>query len=44
VNRLLNLNGHRSVGGFRASICNAMPDRGVDELAEHMRDFARSAA
>ena len=40
---LVNLKGHRSVGGFRASIYNAMPDEGVHELAEYMRDFARSA-
>jgi phosphoserine aminotransferase len=40
---LVNLKGHRSVGGFRASIYNAMPDEGVDELAEYMRDFARRA-
>jgi len=40
---LVNLKGHRSVGGMRASIYNAMPDEGVDELAEYMRDFARSA-
>jgi phosphoserine aminotransferase len=40
---LVNLKGHRSVGGFRASIYNAMPDEGVDELTEYMRDFARSA-
>lgn len=40
---LMNLKGHRSVGGFRASIYNAMPDEGVDELAEYMRDFARRA-
>jgi phosphoserine aminotransferase len=40
---LMNLKGHRSVGGFRASIYNAMPDEGVEELAEYMRDFARSA-
>ena len=37
---LVNLKGHRSVGGMRASIYNAMPDEGVDELAEFMRDFA----
>jgi phosphoserine aminotransferase len=29
-------------GGLRASIHNAMPDEGVDELAGLMRDFARS--
>ncbi len=40
---LLNLKGHRSVGGFRASIYNAMPDEGVDELAGYMREFARTA-
>jgi phosphoserine aminotransferase len=40
---LMNLKGHRSVGGFRASIYNAMPDEGVEELTEYMRDFARSA-
>ncbi len=40
---LVNLKGHRSVGGFRASIYNAMPDEGVDELVDYMRDFARSA-
>jgi phosphoserine aminotransferase len=40
---LVNLKGHRSVGGVRASIYNAMPDEGVEELAEYMRDFARSA-
>ena len=40
---LVNLKGHRSVGGFRASIYNAMPDEGVDELAEYMRDFAYRA-
>jgi phosphoserine aminotransferase len=40
---LMNLKGHRSVGGFRASIYNAMPDEGVEELTEYMRDFARDA-
>ena len=40
---LLNLKGHRSVGGMRASIYNAMPDEGVDELVGFMRDFAASA-
>jgi phosphoserine aminotransferase len=40
---LVNLKGHRSVGGMRASIYNAMPDEGVDELVAFMRDFARSA-
>jgi phosphoserine aminotransferase len=40
---LVNLKGHRSVGGMRASIYNAMPDEGVDELAGFMRDFAEDA-
>jgi len=34
-----NLKGHRSVGGMRASIYNAMPMEGVQKLAEFMRDF-----
>ena len=34
------LKGHRSVGGIRASIYNAMPKRGVDALVEFMREFA----
>ncbi|HKL26811.1 MAG TPA: 3-phosphoserine/phosphohydroxythreonine transaminase [Desulfuromonadales bacterium] len=33
------LKGHRSVGGIRASIYNAMPMAGVDALADFMRDF-----
>lgn len=36
---LVNLRGHRSVGGLRASIYNAMPEEGVDALIEFMRDF-----
>jgi phosphoserine aminotransferase len=38
---LTNLEGHRSVGGMRASIYNAMPLAGVDALVDFMRDFAR---
>ncbi len=38
---LLNLQGHRSVGGMRASIYNAMPEEGVDKLLEFMSDFER---
>ena len=34
------LKGHRSVGGMRASIYNAMPEAGVDALIEFMADFA----
>ena len=36
---LVNLEGHRSVGGFRASIYNAMPIEGIDALIAFMRDF-----
>lgn len=36
---LVGLKGHRSVGGMRASIYNAMPEAGVDALIEFMRDF-----
>jgi phosphoserine aminotransferase len=38
---LVNLEGHRSVGGFRASIYNAMPESGVDALIDLMAEFAR---
>ncbi len=38
---LVNLKGHRSVGGMRASIYNAMPVEGCRRLAEFMKDFAR---
>jgi phosphoserine aminotransferase len=38
---LLNLEGHRSVGGMRASLYNAMPAEGVAALVDFMRDFAR---
>ena len=34
-----NLKGHRTVGGMRASIYNAMPIEGVEKLVEFMRDF-----
>ena len=34
-----NLKGHRSVGGIRASIYNAMPEEGVDCLIEYMKAF-----
>ncbi len=35
------LKGHRSVGGMRASIYNAMPEAGVDTLIAYMADFAK---
>ena len=37
---LVNLKGHRSVGGMRASIYNAMPIEGVEKLVEFMKKFA----
>jgi phosphoserine aminotransferase len=36
---LTNLKGHRSVGGMRASIYNAVPEAAVDALIEFMHDF-----
>ena len=38
---LTNLKGHRSVGGMRASIYNAMPLGGVQALVDFMADFER---
>lgn len=38
---LINLEGHRSVGGMRASIYNAMPLEGVAALVAFMKDFER---
>jgi phosphoserine aminotransferase len=38
---LLALKGHRSVGGMRASIYNAMPQEGVDALVNFMSDFEK---
>jgi phosphoserine aminotransferase len=38
---LVQLKGHRSVGGMRASIYNAMPESGVDALIAYMQEFAR---
>ena len=37
---LLQLRGHKSVGGMRASLYNAMPLAGVEALVDHMREFA----
>ncbi len=38
---LSTLKGHRSVGGMRASLYNAMPEAGVDALIAFMKDFER---
>ena len=37
----INLKGHRSVGGFRASIYNALPIESVQVLVDTMKEFAR---
>ena len=39
-----NLKGHRSVGGMRASIYNAMPTEGVEKLVAFMKDFEEKHA
>ncbi len=41
--RLVGLKGHRSVGGVRASLYNALPEAAVDALVDWMREFARQA-
>jgi phosphoserine aminotransferase len=41
---LLTLKGHRSVGGMRASIYNAMPEAGVDALIGFMKEFEKKHA
>ncbi|MGB9430168.1 MAG: 3-phosphoserine/phosphohydroxythreonine transaminase [Gammaproteobacteria bacterium] len=41
---LVGLAGHRSVGGLRASLYNAMPETGVRALTDFMREFERSRA
>ncbi len=38
---LVNLGGHRTVGGMRASIYNAMPEEGVDTLIAFMQKFEK---
>ena len=40
----VNLKGHRTVGGMRASIYNAMPIEGVEKLVEFMREFEKKNA
>jgi phosphoserine aminotransferase len=39
---LLQLKGHKSVGGMRASLYNAMTDAGVDALIDYLRDYEKS--
>lgn len=41
---LMNLKGHRSVGGMRASIYNAVPEAAVTALVDFMKDFAQRNA
>lgn len=41
-NGMITLKGHRSLGGIRASIYNAMPVEGVQTLADFMKDFAQN--
>ncbi|MDO4513706.1 MAG: 3-phosphoserine/phosphohydroxythreonine transaminase [Lachnospiraceae bacterium] len=38
----VNLKGHRTVGGMRASIYNAMPIEGVEKLVEFMKEFEKA--
>jgi phosphoserine aminotransferase len=38
---MVQLRGHRSVGGMRASIYNAMPLEGVQRLVDYMKEFER---
>lgn len=42
--QLVGLKGHRSVGGMRASIYNAMPMEGVEKLVDFMAEFAKKNA
>ena len=41
---MVNLGGHRSVGGLRASVYNGMPMEGAARLAEFMRNFQANNA
>jgi len=40
----MNIKGHKSVGGMRASIYNAMPLEGVHALVTYMREFEKESA
>ena len=41
ANGFVNIKGHRSVGGMRASIYNAMPTEGIEKLVAFMEDFEK---
>ncbi len=41
VQGIVNIKGHRSVGGMRASIYNAMPIEGINTLIEVMKQFEK---
>jgi phosphoserine aminotransferase len=41
-NHMVQLKGHRVVGGMRASIYNAMPIEGVQALVAYMKEFERT--
>jgi phosphoserine aminotransferase len=41
---MIQLKGHRSVGGMRASIYNAMPIEGVKALVQYMQEFEKQHA
>ncbi len=41
---MTDLKGHRSVGGIRASIYNAMPVAGVETLRDYMMEFRKQHA
>ena len=42
--RMTDLKGHRSVGGIRASLYNAMPVEGVEKLRDYMVEFREQNA
>ena len=42
ANDLVSLKGHRTVGGMRASIYNAMPKAGVEKLVSFMDEFEKN--
>ena len=44
ANGFVNIKGHRSVGGMRASIYNAMPTEGVEKLIAFMKEFEKNNA